>query len=1340
MAGPCGFIDSVTGKEYKTLEDMLDDIANGGFDSSKAIKDLKNKNKIEVLKEEVKDLKGQVRDVFKASVEALKASDKSYGEKIKSVKDGVNNSIKIFKDSLGKKEISNSQYKSILSKLGRISSEKDINKAIENFVNHVDNVFDNADYKEKIANSNKARKKAISRLSKAEIVKDTYSVESLKRMLSLNPDRIPSDALQKYEEIVNKLSEGKLSGEGANALIQDANNVIASYENQNVKDIDLKQRVDQFINDFDDLEGKSYEEVVTDMLKSDNITSSESKYLLDNQEFFEDSAKTNNRKPKEPYTKEERNDKKSTIRNSLSDIQDLKDIGVLDKSTKSRIDNILENVSDEYLDSLSDKDLDNMKDHLLNIGDGFISKHLNTIDASIELFNSEKSVKEALDKSKVKLKDLASSSRVKAVFNRLIKSKNTLKRSGLSNQLSRYHKYAIDNVLGLKNTDLAGTFFGKGSQQIGAHDIYVLDTRQKLINPIEKYLQDRHGSDTDAIFRAKVRAKLYTIQRLHKTSESSKDLSVDKYFSDKFFNDKGENNKYSKETKDLIKEELNKFKDLGFDSEQYFKSKDFGDSEKEIVIAHDKFYNSDIKSKAYDTSFYDDGNVLQVKENYTPISFSSTSSKGESLEKEINNKVLEFTKPSFKAGNILEKTGSTGGENKVISLDITEEMHKYLDDVSSRYHLLDRTRRDQALIKSLLKSNNLTEDQKIVIQTIESLQHKSIAAIHSKGMGLGFLGLFSGKVTKVKLVGITKAGPELLGNIINSLPHTTKYFDGLSIYKNMLKEGCDNNKILYALKVPQAARFANNIFELPKIGGQGSADVPFETRIQGSSNLDSAAKKLMIKLYRNSQLEGTHKTIEELGDFLLATPDKAIAVPLFYGLFEGKFQELTGEKPNYKKISDGDIEYMDKFRKHLDKATRQADVEISQIVSSKNPYVVAGKYQTKSSAGQSEVILNHFNSNLRAHNSGQATGTYIALDNMISNGKITRKDVGILGSKFASQYAYTASKRFMSTTLFSGIASALGLSIFRDDEKEEKQYLRDLIGSAISFATGASGNFSSNATSVGAEWLNDKYMKGITYEGAYSKNMSSFGFTSYDPNAGGFKNAFDYLISNTGSLGIASEEVRKDIDAGEGDVKSGTIKTLLGTGILPFAKDINAMKSQEKFSSIPTIKDQKEIYHSGSPKDISELEGKMYNYVKTRLYNEYLKIFKEYGSKTTQGQENKIDSQMGKIYTSLIKEFGNKLHVSKEELNGLMESANQAALIRRKIRNNIFSEDASKYMKMKKDEIEPAILTKLRDAKNSGDNKEFQRLVNVAIELNENKMLSDSSVASFFKLMAKGQR
>jgi len=1299
----------------------------------------------EDLKQQVKDLKGQVLDVFKASTEALKASDKAYGEKAKetkrTIKDGVTNAIKIFKESLGKKEITNAQYKSIISKLGRISSERDVNKAISEFVEHVDKVFDTADYKEKVANSNKARSKAITRLSKAGVVKDTYSVNSFKRMLSLNPDRIPSEYLPKYEEIVDKLSSGKMSGEGVNALVADANNVIASYENRNVKDVDLKQRVDQFLNDFEELKAEGFDSVVDKMRSEGNISKEEESYLLDNEDFFKNSVDVkNNRATKEPFTKEEKDERKETIKNSLNDIRDLKNIGVLDKSTKSRIDNVLDNVSDEYLDSLSDKDLDNMKDHLLNIGDGFINKNLNTIDASIELFNSSKEVKNALEQSKLKLKDLAPSSRMKAIFNSLIKSKNSLKRSGLSNQLLRYHKYAVDTVLGSKDTDLAGTFFGKGSQQVGANDIYILTTRQKLINPIEKYLQDVHGSDTDAIFKAKVRAKLYVIQRLHETSGAKEDLSVDQYFSDRFFSDKGENNKYSKETRKVIKELVDEFKDLNFNSEDFFNSKNFGDSEKAIVEAHDKFYNSDIKDKAYDTAFYDDGNVLKVKENYTPISLSSTISKGESLEREINNKVLEFTKPSFKAGNILEKTGGTGGGNKAISLDITEEMHKYLEDVSTRYHLLDRTRRDQALIKSLLKDPTLTEEQKIVVQTIESLQHKSIAGIHSKGMGLGLLGFFSGKVTKVKLVGITKAIPELFGNVVNSLPHAEKYFYGVKTYNDILKSGADHNKIMYELKVPQAARFANNIFELPKIGGQGGADVPFETRIQGSSNLDGPAKKLLLKLYRDSMLEGTQKTVEELGDFLLATPDKAVAVPLFYGLFESRFTELAGEKPNYKKISDGDVEYIDKFRKQLDKATRQADVDISQIVSSKNPYVVAGKYQTKPSAGQSEVILNHFNSNLRAHNSGQQTGIYMALDNMVSNGKINRKDVGILGSKFASQYAYTASKRFVQAGLFSGIASALGYSVFKDNEKEEKQGVRDLIGAAINFVTGASGNFASNAVNIGAEFLNDKYMQGVTYEGAYDKNASSFGFTSYDPNAGGFKNGFDYLMSNTGSLGIASEEVRKDIEAGEGDVKSGIIKTAQGTGILPFAKDVNAMKSQEKFSSIPTIEDQKEIYRTGSPKEISDLEGKMYRYVKTRMYNEYLSLFKEYGSKTTEGQENKIDSQMRKIYPSLTKEFGTKLRVSNDELNGLMNKAAEAAILRRKIRNKIFSEDASKYMKMKKDDVEPAILTKLRDAKNSGDNKEFERLVSVAIELNENKILSDSSVASFFKLMAKGNK
>jgi hypothetical protein len=1330
MAGPCGFIDKVTGKEYETLEAMLADIAKGNFDSSKSVKALKVKNKIESLKEEVRDLKGQVRDVFNASVEALKSADKSYGDKAKTIKDAVNNSIKIFKDSLGKKEISNSQYKSILSKLGRISSEKDTSKAIEDFVNHVDNVFDTADYKQKVENSNKARKKAISRLSKAGVVKDTYSVESLKRMLSLNPDRIPSESISKYEEIVNKLADGKLSGEGANALVQDANNVIASYENKNVKDVDLKQRLDDFINDFEDLEGKSYEEVVTDMLKSENITSAESKYLLENQEFFEDSAKTNNRKPKEPYTKEEKDEKKATIKGSLNDIQDLKDVGVLDKSTKSRIDNILDNVSDEYLDSLSDKELDNIKDHLLNIGDGFINKHLNTIDASIELFNSAKSVKEALGGANVKLKDLAASSRVKAVFNRLIKSKNTLKRSGLSNQISRYHKYAVDTVLGLKNTDLAGTFFGKGSQQVGAHDIYTLDTRQKLINPIEKYLQDIHGSDTDAIFRAKVRAKLYVLQRLHETSGSSKDLSVDKYFSDKFFNDKGENNKYSKETRDVIREEVEKFRSLDFNSEEYFKSKDFGDSEKELVKAHDKFYNSDIKNKAYDTSFYDDGNVLQVKENYTPVSFSSTSSKAESLEKEINDKVLEFTKPSFKAGNILEKTGSTGGENRVISLDITEEMHKYLDDVSSRYHLLDRTRRDQALMKALLKDPSLTEDQKIVIQTIESLQHKSIAAIHSKGMGLGFLGFFSGKVTKVKLVGITKAGPELIGNIINSLPNTTKYIDGVSIYKSILKSGAENNKILYALKVPQAARFSNNIFELPKIGGQGGADVPFETRIKNSSNLDSAGKKLMLKLYRNSQLEGTQKTIEQLGDFMLATPDKAVAVPLFYGLFEVKFKELTGEKPDYKKISDGDVEYLDKFRKQLDKATRQADVEISQVVSSKNPYVVAGKYQTKSSAGQSAVILNHFNSNLRAHNSGQATGIYMALDNMISNGKITRKDAAILGSKFASQFAYTASKRWMTASLFSGVASALGLSIFNDDEKKEGQFKRDLIGSAISLATGASGNFASNAASVGAEFLNDKYMQGVTYEGRYNKNFSSFGFTSYDPNGGVFKNAFDYLISNTGSLGIASEEVRKDVEAGEGDVKSGIVKTLLGTGILPFAKDVNAMQSQEKFSSIPSIKDQKEIYKSNDQNKIKELELKLNNYAKVTFKNKIIGVLKEKGGKEFERlfADPKYND---KVINELKIKIAKNIHIPLTgDIDGYVKSAIKDVTFDYLVRTNKIDKNIQKMYQMKSEDLNTDLVKRARDAKNNPEElKKVQKDLNILFKLGK----VDSSVITKYE-------
>lgn len=1298
----------------------------------------------EVLKEEIKDLKGQVTDVFNASVEALKGFEKaSKEEKVKmrnTVKEAVSNSLKIFRDGLGKKELTKQQYKSIITKVSRINTAIDTNKAVAEFVEHVDKVLNNADYKARVTKTNKNRVVATKKLSQAKIVKDSSDVSALQRLLSLNPDSIPSEMMPEYNELIDAMATEKLSGEGVGTFVQRANNVVAAYENKNAKNVDLKQRVDDFRNDFEDLAEDSFKKLVSKMREKENITLEEEEYLLDNEEFFTDKEGPRTEKNvKEPLSKEERTEKKESIKNSIEDLKNLKELGVLGDSTKTKVDNILDNMSEEYLDSLSDKDLNRYQEHFLNLGDGFISVHLNTIEASLEKFNDKKSVEDAFKERKEGKEgkfDVAIPSRTKSLAYRVFGSKSSTKRTTLGHQIQRFQKWAINDVLGIdvKKVDLNEIFFGRTAQAIGKNQGKIAMEEQTIFNPLDKYIEKSVGSDASLIFKAKLKASLFAIQRIHEMSDNKTiDRPVADYFSDKFYADKGDYNYYNKETKKIIKEEVAKFEALGFDSQKYFNSKEFSHVEKKIIEEIDRYYKGDIRQRASDTSFNQDGKVLPIKEGYIPISFVGTGSKAESIESQIKGKVLEYKTKSFKAGNILEKTGSDGGLDKVIDLDITGVARRYSEEVNTRYHLLEQSRRNNALIKDLLKNPNLTEEQKLVIRSIEILQDKTLTSINSNGLALGLYGKIAGSTSKALLVGLSKAIPELASNAVGAVPFADTYFRGVKGYQDVIKSGVDYNAFLYEIGAPQMERLMNDIFLFPKLKGQGGADVPFETRVNSVKGADPEVVAILKRIYKNSNLPEVREGLEQLSNLMLATPDKIIAVPLHHGVLMAEFKKLTGTEMDVKRVAEKDIDYIDKYRKQIKQAALKADVIISQMVSSKNPAVVAGKYQVTSDASQADRLLTSFNSTFRAHSSGVGTGVYSILSKMQANGAITRSDAANLAAKLGSQFAYTASKNFVMKGMFATLASALGYTMYKDEEEDEDLTTRNILGAAVNTYMSNSGAISSNVANFGVEVLNEKYGEGITYEGAYNKARSSINFSSYDPSKEVATNSFNLLMSSAGSMGILASEITKDVKKIDEDLTTGLVTAGLGTGVLPFGKDIRAMQSRFKYGSIPPVKEQQEIYKSGSAKDIKDLEKSYISYTDALVKNEALKQYKEHG-KDFMNNPNKYLSKFFKGLYDTKREgsYINSIHkLTPGKLKERVQGSIDAVRIQMMVKTGRVSDEAKEMMKMKKSEVSDDILIKLRDASSSPGSKKFNDLVSLANELYHLGLISKSVVDDY---------
>lgn len=145
------------------------------------------------------------RDI-EAELSKMKEKADNLKDRIGSVRAGVENITQIVKESLKNKELTKGQFNSIMNNISKITSARDINKAIDNAVDFIDRVINKSDWDNKNKELKANRLKAIKNLSDAKIDKSNSAIQSLKKMLSIDPDLIPESSLPDYNEVVSKMA------------------------------------------------------------------------------------------------------------------------------------------------------------------------------------------------------------------------------------------------------------------------------------------------------------------------------------------------------------------------------------------------------------------------------------------------------------------------------------------------------------------------------------------------------------------------------------------------------------------------------------------------------------------------------------------------------------------------------------------------------------------------------------------------------------------------------------------------------------------------------------------------------------------------------------------------------------------------------------------------------------------------------------------------------------------------------------------------------------------------------------------------------------------------------
>lgn len=1214
---------------FNNFKTWLTDIYNGVKGSDI---DIKLNKPMKNIYDSMLGFNPELKKNLEAELSKMKIKSDNLQEKSDAVRNGITNLTQIIKESLNNKELTKGQFNSIMNNISKITSARDVNKAIDNAVDFIDKVINQSDWDTKNRELKNARLKAIKNLSNAKIDKLDSTVNSLKRMLSINPDLIPDSSLADYNEVINKMADvSKLTDTSKLELVRKADMIVNDFEKQHVENLELSSKIDQFVVDFPDMVDKPYGEIIDNMFKNDIITSEQQDYLKRNKEFFTEYEKRENKK-KEPLTDEQKTEVKNTINDNIAsfkaDMYKNKD-DFFDDSSRTVIDGVLDSISDEYIDSLSDKELNDLNQNISLLMNGYVSSSLNTKTLqSIKTFNAAKEIVPELQAASVKSKDFALNARAKAAGYRLYKALggnvNPLEKKALYQQMMRYQKRAVDYVLGLKDEKIFKTVFAESARKYGAHQAYVSDIMNKAINPLNNYVENNFGGGTKSllifkkgnpaeIMRDKIRLSLYMIQRMHQPNTVN--IHVKEYFGPNFF--KG-NNYYSEATQNMIKQELAAFESAGYDPEAYLNS--FGGKRVEpirkVISKLDSFYSGDISKKASATSYFDNGKVLTNTENYFPIVFKFKESQRNNLEKELTDKTYSFLNPSFKAGNIIEKTGDNGGVDKI--LDVTDpvgHMESYAQEVSLRYHMLNEVRNISSLIRKLRGDKNLGEEQNAIIDMIDDLYKRSVGnSVSQSGSLTGPIGKISGIVAKTKLVGINKSINELGSNIVNSSTHLASFARGISVLKSLNDSKIDIDKVIYSLGFSQGGRILNEILSMPKLVNQGSADIPFEKRIENQRDVPEGIRKALINAKKMSGAEDTARVIEDIHELFLVTPDKMVAKNLVFGLFDKAFSELTnGESPDYKKIQDGDVEYLDKYKKQIKDAVTKANNDVSGIISTKNPFEVSGKYQSNINDKDYRKLFTQFQSFFRNHSNGFGTELYISTQKAVSNGLISKEAAKAIlshAAKYSSQYAYNVGMRGGKTFLFNSVVAPIfGLIPFEDDEKKEKRFLRDNVAAALGVYTANSGAFFANGVSFGSEMVNHKYLQDVTYKGQYNRDKA-FGFSSYDPEATASENLANYTFSNVGSLGIglsAGKDIVKTV-LDEGNYGQAILTGFGSVGLFPFWKDFDSQSKMAEYGSTISIEDQVKKLDTEDFSYLTKMDDKRQNFLNTKMYNYYLAL------------------------------------------------------------------------------------------------------------------------------------
>ena len=1041
-----------------------------GFDRKKALATIKRVNR-KNLRSAIKSLFASVKDITNISeqeaelVKELLKYDRATTRADKAIqkkaKEELLAQVKVMA-RVSKGKISAAQLSAVISKLSRVNLSRQ--SSIDNFVDYMRKVFGDADYAQKLTGLKSKIKQAKKNIrTKVGIGQDglTYELENL---LNIDPSIIPDDVFTKYEKLVTSFGAKKtvLSLPEATQVKQDIAEINDALNTQNSLVGELTERFNSFEDKKTTEDGKvEYAATVKRMLKDKVITEEEAKLMT---KFSKEINPREEREGKSEEQKEmEMEEEKKGLIQEVKD-SDIDTSGITNRLAKQVAESLSEMIKTEAINELSNPQLKNLIKAIDNVNSGYVNHYSQLAWENLMSTNFAKTATEAVKKAKPLPLSRA--------FAKL-KSKFT-GRTDIYTMIERTPLFYMDTVLGdFASKDIFNSILKDPAAALAAYQSASKQLYEKL-DAVENSLMRAYKRNGNKIIESKYKQMAYMIQLEHESNPDSKETKPASQIMEATIQSLYDSNQ--KRNAEVLEKILKEYSDKDGNIDLKKLKDSFKPVENKMIKVVQEV-NSELTEKAVFTAAIIRGEAIDPLNNY--VHHQVLSSDGSTMDNvdKLSESVVNNTKPSTKAKNLIERVSKVSP----INFDILSATKRGAKMTLIDYHLTSPLRVANKTLNKVQDSLPNKGEQREIFNGIRDGYNQAIKDVLSDNFSSNTFGAdIDNFILKAGYRTMLVGGrfvSELLSNMLFAMKNPTIIKAGMTQRK--VAFSAIGPKVVQNLKSPNQNRLypeglSGKLVDqelLSQAKGTGKA-------VQGKSKFVNVAAQ--VGSYATDNM--TTRGLVALADKMISTPDMLATRTVWFGNFTTEFKKLTGQEVDFNKIAENDAEYMSKFKKELAQATKTADREAVLIGATDNPLMGILKNKKRAEDSGFVRLFKNFNGFMQKFLVFEFNAFRIGVQSAIGRGEISSIEGGkLLAAALIRMTSYVVVTPLVSDLVVSTIGGLIGVGDDDDEEEKKKrgsleqQVARGVASSAVTLLSGSGGAGVKSILNFGTEYINKNY-------------------------------------------------------------------------------------------------------------------------------------------------------------------------------------------------------------------------------------------------------------------------